>query len=72
MFFLFRLFEWEESEDNDVHKLGVKVSEKVLTQLEDVGQQLALRFNSEGSILAVGGEVKLLLHFSVCWNKSVT
>ncbi|XVF85364.1 hypothetical protein PTKIN_Ptkin17bG0111500 [Pterospermum kingtungense] len=51
-----RLFEWEESEGNGVHKLGVKASEKVLTQLEDVGQQLALRFNSEGSMLAVGGE----------------
>ncbi|GMI87648.1 SEC12P-like 2 protein [Hibiscus trionum] len=51
-----RLFEWKESEGNEVHKLGVKVSEKVLTQLEDVGQQLALAFNSEGSILAVGGE----------------
>ncbi|XP_007045148.2 PREDICTED: SEC12-like protein 2 [Theobroma cacao] len=51
-----RLFEWEEPQDNEVQNLGVKVSEKVLTQLEDVGQQLALRFNSEGSILAVGGE----------------
>ncbi|XWS34496.1 hypothetical protein CRYUN_Cryun21dG0043300 [Craigia yunnanensis] len=51
-----RLFEWEEYEGNEVHKLGVKVSEKILTQLEDVGQQLALTFNSEGSILAVGGE----------------
>ncbi|XWS22838.1 hypothetical protein CRYUN_Cryun29cG0070200 [Craigia yunnanensis] len=51
-----RLFEREESEGNEVHKLGVKVSEKVLTQLEDIGQQLALTFNSEGSIMAVGGE----------------
>ncbi|XP_012474757.1 SEC12-like protein 2 [Gossypium raimondii] len=51
-----RLFEWKESEGNEVHKLGVKVSEKVLIQLEDVGQQLALTFNSEGSVLAVGGE----------------
>ncbi|XWS69333.1 hypothetical protein CRYUN_Cryun04dG0170200 [Craigia yunnanensis] len=51
-----RLFEWEEREGNEVHKLSVKVSEKVLTQLEDVGQQLALTFNSEGSELAVGGE----------------
>ncbi|XP_022776415.1 SEC12-like protein 2 isoform X2 [Durio zibethinus] len=51
-----RLFEWEEPEDNEVHKLGVKGSEKVLTQLEDVGQQLALTFNSEGSVLAAGGE----------------
>ncbi|XVF02848.1 hypothetical protein REPUB_Repub04eG0209800 [Reevesia pubescens] len=51
-----RLFEWKEAEDNEVHKLGVKVSENVLTQLEDVGQQLALTFNGEGSILAAGGE----------------
>ncbi|XP_039006806.1 SEC12-like protein 2 [Hibiscus syriacus] len=51
-----RLFEWKDSEGNEVHKLGVKASEKVLTQLEDVGQQLALTFDSEGSILAVGGE----------------
>ncbi|KAE8719273.1 SEC12-like protein 2 [Hibiscus syriacus] len=51
-----RLFEWKDSEGSEVHKLGVKVSEKVLTQLEDVGQQLALTFNCEGSILAVGGE----------------
>ena len=72
MFFFFRLFEWEESEGNEVHKLGVKVSEKVLTQLEDVGQQLALTFNCEGSTLAVGGEVEHLFHFSICWNKSVT
>ncbi|OMO60612.1 hypothetical protein CCACVL1_24007 [Corchorus capsularis] len=51
-----RLFEWEEREVDEVHKLGVKASEKVLTELEDVGQQLALRFDSEGSILAAGGE----------------
>ncbi|XVE92029.1 hypothetical protein REPUB_Repub01dG0062000 [Reevesia pubescens] len=51
-----RLFEWEQPEGSEVHKLGVKVSEKVLTQLEDVGQQLALTFNTEGLILAVGGE----------------
>ncbi|PPS02697.1 hypothetical protein GOBAR_AA17963 [Gossypium barbadense] len=55
-FFVFRLFEWKESNGNEAHKLGVKVSEKVLIQLEDVGQQLALTFNSEGSVLAVGGE----------------
>lgn len=51
-----RLFEWEENEGAEVHKLGVKASEKVLTQLENVGQQLALNFNSEGSALAVGSE----------------
>ncbi|XP_021896146.1 SEC12-like protein 2 [Carica papaya] len=51
-----RLFEWEEVESSEVHKLSVKVSEKVLSQLEGFGQQLALAFDSEGSILAVGGE----------------
>ena len=65
------MFEWEEHEGNEVHKLSVKVSDKVLTQLEDVGQQLALTFNSEGSELAVGGEVDHLFCFSICWNKSV-
>ncbi|KAG6765936.1 hypothetical protein POTOM_029997 [Populus tomentosa] len=49
-------FEWDEVEDNEDHKLGLKSSEKVLTQLEDVGQQLALVFNSDSSVLAVGGE----------------
>ena len=53
------MFEWDEQEGAEVHKLGIKVSEKVLTQLENVGQQLALKFNSEGSALAVGSEVKI-------------
>ncbi|GLT44997.1 hypothetical protein SLA2020_188650 [Shorea laevis] len=51
-----RLFKWEECNKLEVHKLGVKESEKVLMHLEDVGQQLALAFNCEGSVLAVGGE----------------
>ncbi|EEF36367.1 SEC12-like protein 2 [Ricinus communis] len=51
-----RFFEWDEVKDNEAHKLGLKESEKALTQLEDVGQQLALAFNSESSALAVGGE----------------
>lgn len=37
--------------------MGLKLSDKVLTQLEDVGLQLALAFNNEGSALAAGGEV---------------
>ncbi|KAF8407661.1 hypothetical protein HHK36_006796 [Tetracentron sinense] len=53
---LCRWFEWDAAEDTKIHKLGIKSSEKVLTQLEDVGQQLALTFNNQGSILAVGGE----------------
>ncbi|KAI3844059.1 hypothetical protein MKX03_007077 [Papaver bracteatum] len=40
----------------ETNDLGVKASETVLTQLENVGQQLALAFNKEGSVLAVGGE----------------
>ncbi|KAJ0095850.1 hypothetical protein Patl1_15355 [Pistacia atlantica] len=43
-------------ESDEVHKLGVKGSEKVLSELEDVGVQLALAFDSEGSTLAAGGE----------------
>lgn len=31
--------------------------EEVINELEDVGQQLALEFNQEGSLLATGGEV---------------
>jgi hypothetical protein len=34
----------------------------VLTPLEDVGQQLALAFNYEGSALAAGGEVDIIFH----------
>ncbi|KAK3183547.1 hypothetical protein Dsin_030833 [Dipteronia sinensis] len=51
-----RFFEWDEVKSAEVHKLGLKESEKVLSQLENVGQQLVLAFNSEGSILATGGE----------------
>uniref|UniRef100_A0A5B6ZBN3 Putative SEC12-like protein 2 n=2 Tax=Davidia involucrata TaxID=16924 RepID=A0A5B6ZBN3_DAVIN len=51
-----RWFEWHAVQSTDVHKLGLKLSEKVLNQLEDVGQQLALTFNNEGSVLAAGGE----------------
>ncbi|KAK9106110.1 hypothetical protein Scep_022954 [Stephania cephalantha] len=51
-----RWFEWDEQNSAKSLQLGLKSSEKVLTQLEDVGQQLALTFNHDGSILAVGGE----------------
>ncbi|KAF7827672.1 SEC12-like protein 2 [Senna tora] len=51
-----RWFEWDENKSAEIHKLGLKSSEKVLTQLEDVGQQLALAFNNDGTTLAVGGE----------------
>ncbi|KAL5763289.1 hypothetical protein ACOSP7_019553 [Xanthoceras sorbifolium] len=51
-----RLFEWDAVKSAEVHQLGVKESEKVLSQLENVGQQLVLAFDYEGSILAAGGE----------------
>lgn len=37
-------------------------SEEVIKELKDVGQQLALAFNPEGSVLAAGAEVKRLLY----------
>lgn len=49
-------FEFDSDNDTESHNLGLKLSEKVLTLLDDVGQQLALKFNNEGSVLAVGGE----------------
>ncbi|CAN0880438.1 SEC12-like protein 2 [Linum grandiflorum] len=51
-----RFFEWDEIMENGTHKLNVKTSEKVLDQLQDVGQQLALAYDTDGSTLAVGGE----------------
>ncbi|KAL2344741.1 hypothetical protein Fmac_006026 [Flemingia macrophylla] len=51
-----RWFDWDQNENSEIHKLSLKLSEKVLTQLEDVGQQLALAFNDDGTVLAVGGE----------------
>ncbi|KAF5751841.1 putative Prolactin regulatory element-binding protein [Tripterygium wilfordii] len=51
-----RLIEWDEVKSAEDHKLVLKASDKVLTPLEDIKQQLALAFNAEGSILAVGGE----------------
>ncbi|KAJ7942996.1 SEC12-like protein 2 [Quillaja saponaria] len=51
-----RWFEWDGNIREQVHELGLKTSDKVLTDLENVGQQLALTFNNDGSVLAVGGE----------------
>ncbi|KAI7979299.1 SEC12-like protein 2 [Camellia lanceoleosa] len=51
-----RWFEWDPVKNTDVQKLGLKSSDKVLDKLEDIGQQLALTFNNEGSLLALGGE----------------
>ncbi|KAF5180402.1 Sec12-like protein, partial [Thalictrum thalictroides] len=51
-----RWFEWDVPENVETHKLELKSSEKILTQLEDVGQQLAMTFNFDGTALAVGSE----------------
>lgn len=51
-----RWFDWEKENKDGVHKLGVKHSDRLLTQLQHVGQQLALAFNQDGSVLATGGE----------------
>jgi len=52
-----RWFDWDQNENTEINKLGLKVSEKLLTQLDNVGQQLALAFNNDGTTLAAGGEV---------------
>ncbi|KAF4364594.1 hypothetical protein F8388_015285 [Cannabis sativa] len=51
-----RWFEWDGENSMEGHQLGVKQSDRVLTSLEDVEQQLAMAFNNEGSILASGSE----------------
>ncbi|XP_057422281.1 SEC12-like protein 2 [Lotus japonicus] len=51
-----RWFDWDLNKNSEIHQLGLKSSEKVLTQLEDVGLQLALAFNNDGTALAAGGE----------------
>ncbi|KAM3301458.1 SEC12-like protein 2 [Capsicum chacoense] len=50
-----RWFDWDIQRSEN-RALGLKSSERVLEPLEDVGQQLALAFNNDGSLLAVGGE----------------
>ncbi|RZR77000.1 hypothetical protein BHM03_00001948 [Ensete ventricosum] len=50
-------FNWDVPESKETYKLALKSSAKILTPLEDVGLQLALAFDAEGSILATGGEV---------------
>ncbi|XP_060189644.1 SEC12-like protein 2 isoform X2 [Lycium barbarum] len=50
-----RWFEWDFQRAEN-RSLGLISSERVLEPLQDVGQQLALTFNHEGSLLAVGGE----------------
>ncbi|KAF3628487.1 putative protein DGCR14-like [Capsicum annuum] len=48
-----RWFDWDIQRAEN-RALGLKSSERVLEPLEDVGQQLALAFNNDGSLLAVG------------------
>lgn len=50
-----RWFNWDIQKAEN-RSLGLRSSDRVLEPLEDVGQQLALTFNNEGSLLAVGGE----------------
>lgn len=57
-----RWYEWDAIKNEDIVKLSLKSSEKVLDQLEDVGQQLAVTFSHDGSLLAVGGEVGQIFH----------
>lgn len=52
----------EKSEDGKHNKLILKESDKEQHRLEDVGQQLSLAFNNEGSALAGGGEVDIVFH----------
>ncbi|MFS7891009.1 putative transcription factor WD40-like family [Helianthus anomalus] len=48
-----RWFEWDTIQSEDTIELSLKPSEKVFDQLEDVGQQLAVTFSQDGSLLVV-------------------
>ncbi|XP_006663044.1 SEC12-like protein 2 [Oryza brachyantha] len=51
-----RLFRWESLEGERLHNLSLRADHEALTELSDVGLQLAVSFSGEGSILATGGE----------------
>ncbi|XP_073001302.1 SEC12-like protein 2 isoform X1 [Typha latifolia] len=51
-----RWFQWDFSQSRGTHNLSLRSSGEALTQLKDVGQQLALSFDEEGSLLATGSE----------------
>ncbi|PKA59498.1 SEC12-like protein 2 [Apostasia shenzhenica] len=51
-----RWFQWDVPDSKEPHKLALKSPKKPLHQLEDIGPQLALAFDSEGTLLAAGGE----------------
>lgn len=65
---------WDLPGSRDYERLALNTSEENLTQLENVGSQLAVCFNEEGSVLATGGEVCFtglhILHFYCSHNKS--
>ncbi|KAJ0228841.1 SEC12-like protein 2 [Hirschfeldia incana] len=49
-------FDWENIMSPREGDQAVEEGEEVIKELKDVGQQLALAFNQEGSVLAAGGE----------------
>lgn len=51
-----RWFDWDITNNNGSRGLSLRSSDKVLSKLVDVGQQLVLTFSEDGSLLAVGGE----------------
>ncbi|KAH0924069.1 hypothetical protein HID58_024087 [Brassica napus] len=59
-------FDWE----NIMRPREGEELEEVINELEDVGQQLALEFNQEGSLLATGGEDGTLRIFE--WPSMIT
>lgn len=54
------MFELGDQEKDGACQLAISPSEKVISQLEGVGLQLALVFNLDGSLLAAGGEVNVV------------
>ena len=56
------------SKEEDELKVSLIESEKVLYELEHIGQQLAVTFNHDGSLLAVGGEVGFFFVFNIFLN----
>ncbi|CAN7002784.1 unnamed protein product [Brassica oleracea var. botrytis] len=49
-------FDWENIMSPREGDQGGEEAEEVINELKDAGQQLALAFNQEGSVLAAGGE----------------
>ncbi|KAF9617613.1 hypothetical protein IFM89_037676 [Coptis chinensis] len=53
-----RPIDMSKQKSSEKHQVDLKSSEKMLTQLEDVGQQLAMTFSTDGFALAVGETYK--------------